>query len=346
MTGTKSQPTFERQLIGLAVAACFAGVVHANPTGPAVANGAASFATTGNTLTVTNTPGAIINWQAFSIRPDEVTRFIQSGAASAVLNRVTGVGQSAILGQLLSNGRVFLINPNGVVVGAGARIDTAGFVASSLNLSNEDFLAGRFRFTDPGNAGKVTNAGSINAHSGGPVYLIAPTVENHGVITAPNGDILLAAGKSVELVSAASPHLRVQVQAGGEAVNVGQLLADSGRVGLYGAAIRNAGTISADSASLNAAGNVVLKASRDVTLEGTSIVSASGGQGGAVHVQARAGHAARGRARRCEGRGRPGRRRQASRHAGRADRERGGRRIGREGRRDGPGRRRLPGQES
>ena len=157
MTGTKSQPTFERQLIGLAVDACFAGVVHANPTGPAVANGAASFATTGNTLTVTNTPGAIINWQAFSIRPDEVTRFIQSGAASAVLNRVTGVGQSAILGQLLSNGRVFLINPNGVVVGAGARIDTAGFVASSLNLSNEDFLAGRFRRSSGGCRSRATS---------------------------------------------------------------------------------------------------------------------------------------------------------------------------------------------
>lgn len=90
MTGSRTTPSFERQLIGLAVAACFAGAVHANPTGPTVAHGSASFATSGSTLTVTNTPGAIINWQQFSIRPDEVTRFIQSGAASAVLNRVTG----------------------------------------------------------------------------------------------------------------------------------------------------------------------------------------------------------------------------------------------------------------
>ena len=164
-----ARPAFKRQVLGLAVATCFAAAVHANPTGPSVASGAAGFSTSGNTLTVTNTPGAIINWQAFSIRPDEVTRFIQSGAASAVLNRVTGAEQSAILGQLLSNGRVFLINPSGVAIGAGARIDTAGFVASSLNLSNEDFLAGRFRFTDSGNAGAVTNAGTINAHSGGPI---------------------------------------------------------------------------------------------------------------------------------------------------------------------------------
>jgi filamentous hemagglutinin family protein len=282
-------PDFRRQLVAAAVSACFAAGASANPTGPSVVHGSASFATSGNTLTVTNTPGTIINWQAFSIRPDEVTRFIQSGAASAVLNRVTGTEHSSILGQLLSNGRVFLINPNGVTIGAGARIDTAGFVASSLAMSNEDFLGGRFRFTDPGGAGKVANAGTIQAHSGGPVYLVAPTVENHGVINAPNGDVLLAAGKSVELVAASSPHLRVQVEAGGETLNVGRLVAESGRVGLYGAAIRNAGTVSADSASVNAAGNVVLRASRDVTLEATSVVSANGAQGGAVHVQAEQG---------------------------------------------------------
>ena len=118
--------------------------MQANPTGPSVVSGAATFNAVGKNLTVTNAPGAIINWQGFSIRPDEVTRFVQSGAASAVLNRVTGAEHSEILGQLLSNGRVFLINPNGITIGAGARIDTAGFVASSLNLSDDDFLAGKF----------------------------------------------------------------------------------------------------------------------------------------------------------------------------------------------------------
>ncbi|MGB8436373.1 MAG: filamentous hemagglutinin N-terminal domain-containing protein, partial [Burkholderiales bacterium] len=280
---------FTRRLIQLAVASCFATAVHANPTGPSVVSGAATFDAVGKNLTVTNTPGAIINWQGFSIRADEVTRFVQSGAASAVLNRVTGPEHSALLGQLLSNGRVFLINPNGVTVGAGARIDTAGFVASSLNLSNEDFLAGKYRFTDPGNAGSVVNSGTINAGASGTVYLIAPTVENHGVITAPGGEVMLAAGKSVEIVSAANPDLRVQVQAGGEALNLGRLLADSGHVGIYGAVIRNSGTVSADSAQLTAAGTVALKASKDVTLDATSALTASGGQGGAVTVQADTG---------------------------------------------------------
>ena len=280
---------FRRRLLQVAVASCFATAVHANPVGPSVVSGAATFNAVGKNLTVTNSPGAIINWQGFSIRPDEVTRFIQSGAASAVLNRVTGPEHSAILGQLLSNGRVFLINPNGVTVGAGARIDTAGFIASSLNLANEDFLAGKFRFTDPGNAGKVTNAGTINAHSGGLVYLVAPTVENHGVITAPNGVVILAAGKSVELVSTASPDIRVQVQAGGEALNVGQVVAESGRVGIFGAAIRNAGAVSADGAELTTAGTIVLRSSKDVTLEATSTLTANGAKGGAITVQAEGG---------------------------------------------------------
>ena len=281
-----NERAFQRRLIQVSVASCFATAVQANPAGPSVVSGAATFNAVGKNLTVTNSPGAIINWQGFSIRADEVTRFVKSGAESAVLNRVTGAEQSQLLGQLLSNGRVFLINPNGVTVGAGARIDTAGFVASSLNLSNEDFLAGKFRFTDPGNAGKVVNAGTINAHSGGPVYLVAPTVENHGVITSPGGDVMLAAGKSVELVSAASPHLRVQVQAGGEALNVGRLVAESGRVGLYGAAVRNSGTVSADSAQVTSAGTVVLRASKDVTLDSASVVTANGAQGGSIAVQA------------------------------------------------------------
>ena len=292
MKVTREQP-FQRRLIQIAVASCFASAVHANPLSPTVMSGAATFNAVGKNLTVTNAPGTIINWQGFSIRADEVTRFVQSGAASAVLNRVTGTEHSQLLGQLLSNGKVFLINPNGVTVGAGALIDTAGFVASSLNLSNDDFLAGKFRFTDPGNAGKVTNAGTINAHAGGPVYLVAPTVENHGVITSPGGDVMLAAGKSVELVSAANPDLRVQVQAGGEALNVGRLVAESGRVGLYGAAVRNSGTVSADSAQLTAAGTVVLKASQDVTLDATSTLTRERRAGRLGHRAGRDRHAAR-----------------------------------------------------
>ena len=118
------------------MALSFSGNLLANPVGPAVASGAATFATVGKTLTVTNSPSAIINWQGFSIGAGETTRFAQQSAASAVLNRVIGQDPSAILGTLSSNGRVFLLNPNGIVFGVGSRVDVAGLMASTLNLSN------------------------------------------------------------------------------------------------------------------------------------------------------------------------------------------------------------------
>jgi filamentous hemagglutinin family protein len=147
MKGNVRRYRIRRTLVALAVAACFASeVAHANPVGPVVVNGQATFAQAGSVLSVTNSPGSIINWQQFSIGTGEATRFIQQSSASAVLNRVVTSDPSSILGTLQSNGRVFLINPNGIVFGAGARIDVAGLVASTLHLSNEDFLAGRLNF--------------------------------------------------------------------------------------------------------------------------------------------------------------------------------------------------------
>jgi large exoprotein involved in heme utilization and adhesion len=101
-----------------------------------------------------------------------------------------------ILGALQSNGRVFLINPSGILFGAGSQVDVGGLVASTLNLSNADFLAGRLRFTEVPGAGSVVNQGSITTPTGGQVYLIAPNVQNSGIITSPRGEIILAAGRS------------------------------------------------------------------------------------------------------------------------------------------------------
>src|SRR6185503_11377122 len=151
-----------------------------NPVGPTVANGQATFQSSGATLSIVNTPGAIINWQRFSIGSGETMRFVQQSAASAVLNRVVGGDPSRIFGALQSNGRVFLINPSGIVFGPTSQIDVAGLVASSLNLSNADFIAGRMNFTgDPARAAPVVNLGSIAAKAGGSVYLIGSRSEEH-----------------------------------------------------------------------------------------------------------------------------------------------------------------------
>ena len=258
----------------------------ANPVGPSVVNGQASFATAGNTLTVTNTPGAIINWQGFSIGANEITRFAQQNASSAVLNRVISSNPSSILGSLQSNGRVFLVNPSGIVFGQGATVDVAGLVATSLNLSNADFLAGRYNFTDMPGAQSVSNAGNLAAQGdglhGGQIYLIAPDVENTGIITAPNGEILLAAGHSVDLVNSIEPNLRVSITApAGDATNIGQLIAESGSLGLFGTVVRNSGTASADSATTQG-GKIVFKASQRAEISGTA--TATGTTGGTVQI--------------------------------------------------------------
>jgi filamentous hemagglutinin family protein len=275
------KPVYAAVLLAFAVQ-----TAQANPVGGNVVNGQANFSTTGNTLTVTNTPGTIINWQGFSINTNETTRFAQQSASSAVLNRVVGSDPSSILGTLQSNGRVFLINPNGILFGAGAVVDVAGLVASTLNLSNADFLAGNSHYTQVPGAANISNAGSITAQGdgqqGGQIFLIAPNVENTGVITAPNGEILLAAGYSVDLVNTNNPNLRVSITApAGDATNVGQLIASSGSLGLFGTVVRNSGVVNADSATMQG-GKIVFKASQLAEVGGT--VSATGTTGGTVQV--------------------------------------------------------------
>lgn len=252
------------------------------PGAPTVANGSATFSQRGSTLTVTNTPNAIINWGSFSIGRNELTKFIQQSSASAVLNRVTGQSPSQILGQLQSNGRVFLINPNGIVFDQGARIDTAGLIASTLNLGDADFLAGKLRLTGTGSEGKVENQGTINTTNGGFVYLIAPNVENNGVIHAPNGDVLLAAGQSVEIADGLNPALRVVLTAPeGSVINLGQILAESGRIGLHAGLVSNSGTVSASSA-IAEGGKIYLRA-KTVDLQG-SLEANGATSGGSIRV--------------------------------------------------------------
>lgn len=255
-----------------------AGTVFALPAGQQVVNGQAAFNTQGNNLTITNSPNAIINWQGFSIHNNEAVRFIQQYGSSAVLNRVIGQDPSRILGLLQSNGRVFLINPNGILFGQGARIDVNGLIASTLNISNQDFLAGKYNFTAGSIAGSIQNQGTITTPEGGKVYLIAPDIENSGIITTPKGDVLLAAGHSVQLVDSLDPDIAVVVSAPeNKAVNLGQIVAQSGKVGIYGGLISQRGIVNADSAVVGENGRIFFKASKDVTLDAGSTTSARGG---------------------------------------------------------------------
>ena len=255
-----------------------AGTVFALPSGQQVVNGQATFVAQGNNLTITNSPNAIINWQGFSINSNEAVIFKQLNSLSAVLNRVMGQDPSRILGLLQSNGRVFLVNPNGIVIGQGARIDVNGFFASTLGIGNQDFLEGKYNFAAGEFAGSIQNQGTITTPAGGKVYLIAPEIENSGIITSPQGEVVLAAGHSVELVDSLDPNISVKVSAPeGKAVNLGQIIARSGRVGIYGGLIEQKGVVSADRAVVGENGRIFFKAAKDAILEEGSITSAKGG---------------------------------------------------------------------
>jgi filamentous hemagglutinin family protein len=269
-----------------AVAACFiAGPVLSNPVNPTVVNGTATFNQAGNVLTVTNSNGAIINWQQFNIGAGETTHFAQASASSSVLNRVLANDPSLIYGTLSSNGRVWLVNPAGILVGAGGRVDVAGFVASTLNISNADFLAGRNLFVNDGTAQNVINQGEIRTPSGGSVYLVGSNVTNEGLIHTPAGETILAAGQTVSLIDSATPGVKVDITgAAGNATNLGTITADAGRIGIAGVIVRNSGLLNASSV-VSEGGRIFLKATGDTLVEGGRLDATSvGGKGGQVDV--------------------------------------------------------------
>jgi len=184
----------------LAVAAALLGLStpsFAGPEGGNVVRGAASISSADKTTTINqSTDRAVINWNRFSVAADEAVRFNQPSNTSATLNRVTGAERSDILGSLSANGHVFLINPNGVLIGAGAQVNVGGFIASSLDMDDEDFMSGKINLSGESEAA-VTNEGEITAEEGGTVVLIAPEVNNTGTITANQGSVLLAGTSSL-----------------------------------------------------------------------------------------------------------------------------------------------------
>src|SRR5215475_11076720 len=175
----------------------------AAPDGPVVVGGSASVSGAGTSSTVINqnTNRAIINWNTFNSGAGETTTFVQPNSSSVALNRVTGgLGPSLIYGTLSANGYVFVINRDGVLVGPSGVINTAGFVASTADITNANFMAGRYNFNIAGRPNaSIINQGNITATSGGFAALVAPGVRNTGTISATLGTVSLAAGNTFNL---------------------------------------------------------------------------------------------------------------------------------------------------
>ncbi len=167
------------------------------PEGGRIVAGSGAIASNGTTMTVTQTSERLVaDWQSFGIGPRNAVDFVQPSSSSVALNRVLGSDVSGIQGQLSANGQVFLINPNGVLFTPTAQVDVGGLVASTRNISNEDFLAGRYRFSGDSDAA-VRNEGRVNVGAGGTAALIAARIENTGSIEAPRGNVLMGAGERV-----------------------------------------------------------------------------------------------------------------------------------------------------
>ncbi|MDI1277209.1 filamentous hemagglutinin N-terminal domain-containing protein [Methylobacter sp.] len=283
-----------RRALNLAIlTALYPSFSHANPGGAQFDPTQVSIDTaTPGVTTVTNSPNAIIQWQNFSIAQNELTQFIQQNGQSAVLNRIIGQNPSEILGQLTSNGKVFLINPNGIVFGAGSAIDTQGLIASSLNLSDQDFLSGNYHFITGSSAGNIVNEGIIRAGKDGNVLLIAPKIENNGIIKSEGGSITLAAGQELTITNLDSPDIRFQIQAPADSVlNLGKLLTEGGAINVFAGTIQHSGEINADSVQMDKQGNVQLVAQQDITLAAGSKISANNSQGnaGTIHIESKTG---------------------------------------------------------
>src|SRR6266545_2847507 len=239
-------------LIALSVAPAAGG-----PEGGTVVGGAATIQGQGGPAVIVNqtSNSAIINWNTFNIGVRESVRFNQPGSSSVVLNRVTGgLGPSEILGTLTANGRVFIINRDGILFGSGAVINTAGFLATTNDIKNSDFMAGRYNFNIPGRPdASIVNQGQITATNGGFAALVAPGVRNSGTITATLGTVALASGNSFTLdlygdkLIQLSPSDQIAAKvidvATGKPItslvtNEGKLSANGGRVELTAAAAR------------------------------------------------------------------------------------------------------------
>jgi filamentous hemagglutinin family protein len=178
-------------------------------------------------------PQAIINWQGFSIAPNERVMINQPSINAALLNRVIGADASLIQGQLSAQGQVFLINPNGVLFSNTAQVDVGSLIASTHSISNVDFLNGNYHFTQNSNEGLLINQGVIKVPEGGVVALIGSQVSNQGTIESPKGTTALAAGKTVDLDFQGDGLLAVSVSEAAlnaHLENKGAILADGGRV--------------------------------------------------------------------------------------------------------------------
>jgi filamentous hemagglutinin family protein len=224
---------------------------------------------------------AILNWESFDIGPGARVDFKQPSATSVALNRIFQSSASQIAGALTANGQVYLINRNGIVFSGTASVDVGSMLASSLDIDEQIFstvgIARAVSANQPSLRGDaergaivVAEGASIGADEGGRVLIFAPEIDNAGNITAPDGQVLLAASEGrVYLAPSSDPALRglvVEVDVGGLVRNSGTISSPRGNVTLLGAAVNQQGIVSATT-TVHANGSIRLLARDGATIQ-------------------------------------------------------------------------------
>jgi filamentous hemagglutinin family protein len=276
---------------------------HAEPTGARVVGGSGSVTSAGPNTTIQQNSGRLaIDWNSFSTRPGESVTFNQPGANAIALNRVVGPRPSALFGKLDANGQVFIVNPNGVIFGPGAQVNVGGLLASSLDLSTNDFMSGHYTFAGGERhhhhrgGGAVVNLGTIESAPGGYVALIGTRAINAGTIDSPGGFAALAAGERIAVTLGDHSMIGLSVERGALnalAANHGLIQADGGQAWLAASAedalfnnvVNNTGIIRARSA-VNQNGVIRLVADTGVVQVGGTLDASApnGGNGGIIET--------------------------------------------------------------
>jgi filamentous hemagglutinin family protein len=277
---------------------CPAQIMWAAPRDGQVVRGQAEISQSGpDTSIEQSSRRAVINWNSFDIEANENVRHNMPDSGSAGLHRVIGGhGASQIAGRLESNGNIFLVNPDGAVIHNGAKIDTGGFVATTNDISDDNFMGGNLDFDKPGNPGaSIVNKGDISVRDRGLAALVAPTVRNEGLIAARLGTVALASGEAYKLdvygdnlinfnvkdEEVESLHSPDGVPLGVE--NTGKIKAEGGVVllsasqldSIVGSVVNNGGMASVASAEIKG-GKIVLRGEGDnVDVVNTGILDAS-----------------------------------------------------------------------
>ncbi|MFG8624628.1 GLUG motif-containing protein [Pseudomonas paraeruginosa] len=273
---------------------------YALPTDPKVVAGSGDIQLVGakNMSINQHTEKLITNWDSFSVGAGERVTFNQPTSTSIALNRVVGTNGSQILGKLDANGKVFLVNPNGVVFGRTAQVNVGGLVVSTQNIKDADFLASKFQFSGSSTS-EVLNMGRLSAAEGGSIALLGARVDNQGTILAQMGTAALGAGGDFTLNFDGNRLLDIQVNGAvtdALAKNGGLLKADGGQVlmtarattTVLGSVVNNQGAIEARSLR-GQSGKIILDGgSGKVLVAGALSANALNepGHGGTVEMKA------------------------------------------------------------